>query len=336
MRLIDRPGRAVLAIGLCLLAAFVLSFAFGRYSVTPVQVARILIGRVVPLRRTWTPEMEAVVLRIRMPRIAMACLVGGCLATAGAAYQGVFQNPMASPDTLGASSGAALGAALAILWGCSAQWIALFAFASGIATVAIVFFIAARAPGPRVTNLILAGIMLGALLSAGISYVKLIADPTNQLPQITYWLMGSLAGVRPGDARALLPMAIGLVPLHLVRWRLNLLTLGDGQAHALGVRVNRLRLLVVACATVVTAASVSVGGVIGWVGLVIPHLCRKLVGCNYLHLLPASALMGATFLLVVDGAARNLLAVEIPIGILTAVVGAPFFLYLLCRRERAL
>ena len=331
------PRQILFVIGLSLCAAFILSFTFGRYEITAEQVLKILINRIVPLEKTWTTEMETVVLRIRMPRSAMACLVGCCLSTAGASYQGVFQNPMASPDILGASSGAAFGAALAIFLGCSSQWIMLAAFLSSIVTVLIVFLVALRAPGSRVVNLVLSGIMMGTLLTAGISYIKLVADPANQLPQITYWLMGSLAGVQQGDlVRVFAPMAMGLLPLYLVRWRINILTLGDDHAHALGVNANLLRLLVMICSTLITAASVSVSGVIGWVGLVIPHLCRKLVGGNYLYLLPASALMGALFLLAVDGAARNLVAVEIPIGILTAFIGAPFFIYLICKREKTL
>lgn len=331
------PRRVLCALSLFLLIVFILSFTVGRYAVTVENTVKILISRIVPLEKTWTPEMETVILRIRMPRIIMACLVGCCLSAAGACYQGVFQNPMASPDILGASSGAAFGAALAILLGGSSQQIILAAFFCSLAAVLIVFLIALRARGLRVVNLILSGIMLGSLLTAGTSYIKLIADPSNQLPQITYWLMGSLADTQRKDLqRAFGPMLFGLIPLLLVRWRLNLLTLGDEDAQALGVNVNLLRLLVIVCATIITAASVSVSGVIGWVGLVIPHLCRKLTGGNYLYLLPASSLMGAAFLLITDSVARNLLAVEIPIGILTAVIGAPFFMCLILRREQSL
>jgi iron complex transport system permease protein len=200
-----------------------------------------------------------------------------------------------------------------------------------------VFFIAQRAPGLRVVNLILAGIMIGSLFTAGTSYIKLVADPSNQLPAITYWMMGSLSGVKLRDAAFIaVPMAVGLIPLFLLRWQINLLTLGDEEARTLGVNTNRLRFLVIVCATLVTAASVSVSGVIGWVGLVIPHLSRKLVGSNYRYLLPASMLAGAVFLLLVDDVSRNLLAVEIPIGILTAFIGAPFFIYLISKREKTL
>ena len=281
--------------------------------------------------------MQTIVYNIRLPRILLACLVGCSLSTAGAAYQGVFQNPMASPDILGASSGAAFGAALAILLGASNQGVTLSAFLFSMITICAVFLIAQRAPGMRVVNLILAGIMVSSLFSAGTSYIKLVADPSNQLPAITYWMMGSLSGAKLKDVGlAVLPMALGLIPLFFLRWQLNLLTLGEEEARSLGVNTNRIRVVVIVCATLVTAASISVSGMIGWVGLVIPHLCRKLVGSNYKHLLPASMLAGAAFLLIVDNVARNLLAVEIPIGILTAFIGAPFFIYLLVRKEKTL
>ncbi|MGP1419879.1 MAG: FecCD family ABC transporter permease [Sphaerochaetaceae bacterium] len=332
-----KKGRRAIAVLAVLLAAvFLVSFSFGRYGVPLPQVARILF-RHLGFEKTWTDAMQTVVLNIRLPRIVMACLVGCCLAAAGASYQGVFQNPMASPDILGASNGAAFGAALAILLGASSYAISFWAFAMSLVTVLAVYFIAARAPGHRVVNLILAGIMIGSLFSAGTSYVKLVADPTNQLPQITYWLMGSLSGSRSEHlALAAIPMGIGLAPLLALRWRINLLTLGDDEARTLGVNTDLLRLVVIVCSTLVTAASVAVSGMIGWVGLVVPHLCRKIAGSNYRYLMPASCIGGALFLLIVDNLSRNLMDVEIPIGILTAFVGAPFFVYLICRKEKTL
>lgn len=333
----NSPRRVLLALGIVLAAVFLASFSLGRYGVPPLEVIRILLSRLLPMNATWTREMETVVLNIRLPRILAACMVGCSLSAAGASYQGVFQNPMAAPDILGASSGAAFGAALAILFGASARTIMLAAFASSMVTVCAVFLISQRAPGPRVINLILSGIMISSLFTAGTSYIKLVADPSNQLPQITYWLMGSLSGVKRGDLMLVfVPMALGLLPLMLLRWKINILTLGDEEAHTLGVNTNILRFIVIVCSTLVTAASVSISGMIGWVGLVIPHLCRKLIGSNYRFLMPASYIAGATFLLIVDDLSRNLLAVEIPIGILTAFIGAPFFIYLICKREKTL
>ena len=333
-RLKGGTNRLLPVLLMILAAVFLLSFCIGRYGVPFDQLIRILVSRVVRLPVTWTAEMEAVVLNIRLPRILLACLVGASLSAAGAAYQGVLQNPMASPDILGASTGAGFGAALAIFIGASSYFITIGAFCMSLIVIGAVYLIGIRAPGHPVVNLILAGIMVSSLFQAGTSYIKLVADPNNQLPQITYWLMGSLAGATMREVKfAALPMAIGLLPLFLLRWRINLLTMGDEEARTLGVNANALRLCVIVSATLVTAASVSVSGVIGWVGLVIPHLCRRLGGSDYKFVMPASMLLGAAFLLVVDDISRNLLAVEIPIGILTAFVGAPFFLYLILRRD---
>ena len=315
-----------------LLALFLLSFVVGRYGVPLGQVVRILLSGVLPLGQTWTDNMAIAVLNVRLPRILLACLVGCGLSAAGTGYQTVFQNPMAAPDILGASSGACFGAALAILTGQSAVMITVFAFLASLLSVALVYLVGNHTRGNRVVNLLLAGIMVGSLFSACTSYIKLVADPTNQLPQITYWLMGSLSGTRMGTVRfAAVCMAVGLVPLLLLRWRMNLLTLSPDEARAMGVHTDRLRLAVILSSTVLTAAAVSVSGMIGWVGLVIPHLSRRIVGSDCRRLMPMSCLFGAAFLLLVDDMARCLTATEIPIGILTAFVGAPFFIYLMVR-----
>ncbi len=317
-----------------LLAVFLLSFVLGRYDVPILDVVRILVDRIIPLPETWARNMEIAVVNIRLPRILLVCMVGCCLATSGTAYQSVFQNPMAAPDILGASSGACFGAALAILLGWGQSGIVASAFAFSLLTVALVYLIGRRARGREAVNILLAGVMVSSLFSSGTSYIKLVADPSNELPAITYWLMGSFSGASmPDVAFACIPMALGLIPLLLTRWRINILSVGDDEAATMGVNTRRLRLLVILCATLMTAASVAVSGMIGWVGLVIPHLCRKLVGNDCRKLLPASMLMGALFLLVVDNISRNLLMTEIPIGILTAFVGAPFFIYLMTRKE---
>ena len=315
-----------------LLALFLLSFVMGRYGVPLGQVVRILLSGMLPLEQTWTGNMAIAVLNVRLPRILLACLVGCGLSAAGTGYQTVFQNPMAAPDILGASSGACFGAALAIMTGQSAVMITVFAFLASLLSVALVYLVGNHTRGNRVVNLLLAGIMVGSLFSACTSYIKLVADPTNQLPQITYWLMGSLSGTRMGTVRfAAVCMAVGLVPLLLLRWRMNLLTLSPDEARAMGVHTERLRLAVILSSTVLTAAAVSVSGMIGWVGLVIPHLSRRIVGSDCRRLMPMVCLFGAAFLLLVDDMARCLTATEIPIGILTAFVGAPFFIYLMVR-----
>ena len=315
-----------------LLALFLLSFVMGRYGVPLGQVVRILLSGMLPLEQTWTDNMAIAVLNVRLPRILLACLVGCGLSAAGTGYQTVFQNPMAAPDILGASSGACFGAALAIMTGQSAVMITVFAFLASLLSVALVYLVGNHTRGNRVVNLLLAGIMVGSLFSACTSYIKLVADPTNQLPQITYWLMGSLSGTRMGTVKfAAVCMAVGLEPLLLLRWRMNLLTLSPDEARAMGVHTDRLRLAVILSSTVLTAAAVSVSGMIGWVGLVIPHLSRRIVGSDCRRLMPMSCLFGAAFLLLVDNMARCLTATEIPIGILTAFVGAPFFIYLMVK-----
>jgi len=320
-----------------LFVTVIISFMLGRYSISLKELFNILFSRVIPIDTFWSEQMEVVVFNIRLPRILMACLVGCCLSAAGAAYQGVFQNPMAAPDILGASSGAAFGAALAILLGASSRLIMAAAFLFSLLTVGLVYMLSLRTKGNKVIGLILSGIMISSLFSAGTSFIKLVADPSNQLPAITYWLMGSLSGTTKKElVLAAVPMAIGLIGLYLLRWRINILTLGDDEARTIGVNTNLVRLSVIVCSTLITAASVSVSGMIGWVGLVIPHLSRKVIGNNYRFLMPASMIFGALFLLMVDNISRNLLAVEIPLGILTAFVGAPFFIYLLTRKGETL
>ena len=327
----------LILLGIGLLISLIGSVTLGRYPIGWKELGGILASRVMDVQPFWTKTQESLLLQHRLPRIFLACLVGGSLACAGGAYQGVFQNPMAAPDILGASSGAAFGAALAILLKMPGTFIMIFAFCGSLVTVALVMFVASRAKGKQVLGLILAGIMVSSLISSGTSLIKLAADPEDQLPAITYWLMGSLNGTAPTDVWfALVPMSAGLLPLFLLRWRINLLTLGDEEARTMGVNARRLRAAVILCATLVTAAAVSVSGVIGWVGLVVPHLTRRMVGNNYQRLLPASALFGAIFLLLVDNFSRNLFAAEIPIGILTSFIGAPFFLYLITREGERL
>jgi len=319
----------------CLLLAVVLgSFLLGRYPISPGQVLGISFSRIFPIEPFWTAQMETVFFNIRLPRILLAGMVGACLAGAGAAYQGVFQNPMAAPDVLGASSGAAFGAILAIILGLGQQGITGCAFGCSLLTVLLVMTLGRRVRGNPVTGLVLSGIMISSLFSAGTSYLKLVADPNEQLPAITYWLMGSLAGSKNSDVRfALVPMGIGLVTLLMLRSPLNLLTMGDDEARTIGLNVRRYRALAVLAATLVTASAVAVSGMIGWVGLVIPHMARRLTGSNYRVLMPASMLLGATFLVAVDNLSRTVWSSELPIGILTAFVGAPFFIFLLTRRD---
>ena len=323
----------LLSLSIFLLAVILISFGLGKYPIEIKQVLGIIFSRIFNIEQFWTDNMETIFFKIRLPRILLACLVGCCLSAAGAVYQGIFLNPMAAPDILGASHGAAFGAAIAIYFYRSSREVTISAFIFSLFTVFLVYFISKRTKGNKVLGLILAGIMISSLFSSATSFIKLVADPNDQLPAITYWLMGSLSGAKMSDVTfALLPMCIGLVPLILLSWHINILTIGDDEARTMGINTKLIRLITIISATLITSASVAVSGMIGWVGLVIPHLSRKLVGNNFVYLLPTSMIFGATFLLLVDNISRNLWTSEIPIGILTSFVGAPFFIYLITRR----
>lgn len=333
---IRRARLVTVAAAALLLVLAAVSLMLGRYPIDPAQAVLMLVDRVVPVERVWTNQQATLFFNVRLPRIALACMVGASLSAAGAAFQGTFRNPLVSPDVLGASQGAALGAAAALLAGAGSFAVSAWAFAAAMATVAVVMLVSARARASEHSlTVVLVGVMVSSLCQAGVSFAKLVADPSNQLPAITYWLMGSLTGARMADVLfAAVPMAAGAAVLLALRWRINLLTMGDDEARTMGVNARRLRMAVMVAATLLTAASVSVSGMIGWVGLVIPHVARMLIGCDYRRLLPASMLLGASFLLVVDNVSRLAYTAEIPIGILTAFLGAPFFLYLIMTRRR--
>ena len=326
----------IVLLAFAMIIAIIGSFAFGRYPVALRDLCGIFLSRLpfIHIDQFWSDVQAIAIWNIRLPRVLLAVLVGSCLSAAGAAYQGVFQNPIAAPDILGASAGAGFGAALAIFLGMSKAGITAFAFAASLLTVLLVFTIGNRVKAEKTLGLVLAGIMISSLFQAGTSFIKLVADPNNKLPAITYWLMGSLTGADKYELSFIIwPMLLGMIPLWLLRWRLNVITMGDGEARAMGVDAVKVRLAIVFSATLLTAAAVSVSGMIGWVGLVIPHMTRRLVGSDYRFLLPASVLAGGTFMLLVDDISRNLASMEIPIGILTAVIGAPFFLLLIMRRD---
>lgn len=316
---------------LALLVVFFVSFNLGRYDgISLGQTARIMLSRILPLDATWPEEFEKVIVYIRFPRIFSAIIIGAALAVAGAAYQTVFKNPLVSPDILGASAGASLGAAGAIFLGLRAPYIQIFAFVLAIVAVTVTVAVGEHVKRDPILALVLAGVFISSLASALVSLLKFLADPNDKLPAITYWLMGSLANIKLEDIGwAAIPMVVSAVPLVLLRWRLNVLSLGDDEAKALGVETGRLRMLVIVCATLLTASAISIGGLIGWVGLVIPHMVRMALGPNNTYLLPASMLAGGTFLLLVDDLARTITTTEIPLGVLTAIIGAPFFISLI-------
>lgn len=325
-----RPRRGLSA-GLAA-ALVVLCFAavlIGPYGLTPGEVMAALLGR-------GDAQARIVVWNIRLPRVAAAVLVGAALAAAGASYQALFRNPLVSPDILGVSAGAGLGAVAGIFLSLPVAAIQGAAFAGGMAAVGLVTLVASMVRNTdRTLTLVLVGVVIGALAGALTSLLKVLADPYDQLPAITFWLLGSLASITGADILPALPMVLlGLIPLGLMRWQINVLSMGDEDARALGVEAGRTRFLVIAAATLITASVTALAGVVGWVGLVIPHIARMLVGPGFGRLLPISALIGAGYMLIVDTVARSMAAIEIPLGVLTAMIGAPFFVWLLARGRR--
>ncbi len=318
------------------LVVVIAALCVGKYLISPADVFDVIWARITGGPLTADPTADTVVFNIRLPRILAALLVGAALAAAGATFQGMFRNPLVSPDILGVSAGASLGAILGIFTSQTVWVIQAMTFVGGLFTVALVMAIgAAVRRHDAILVLVLVGIAVETLLGSAISLIKILADPYNQLPAITYWLLGSLTAINRADlVSILIPIAIGVAPLYLLRWRLNLLTLSEDEARALGVDTRKLRLLFIVCATLITSAAVSVSGIIGWVGLLIPHMARFLVGPDFSRLLPASLLLGGGYLVLVDTLARTIAGIEVPLGILTAVIGAPFFLWLLATRER--
>lgn len=329
---------AIVLLAALLAVVFLLSLTLGRYGIPVGQLMQIFFGKLAGVTRTWPETVETVLFNVRLPRILCAVMVGAALASSGAAYQGIFKNPMVSPDILGASAGAGFGAALAILNGFSILGIEVTSFLLGLAAVALTCSLS-RAIGKRmnaVLVLVLTGMVVQSLFTAFTSVIKYEADPNNKLPEITYWLMGGLnSSTNKQVVMMLVPFIVGLIPLFLLRWKINVLSFGEEEAQALGVDTRKIRMVLILSSTLLTSASIAVSGMIGWVGLIIPHLARLLVGPNYKTLIPASTVLGAVFLLAVDDIARTVLATEIPLGILTSIIGAPFFIYLLFQGRSA-
>lgn len=317
------------AIGLLLIISITISICLGRY---PVSVSDLL--SYIFTGQTSDASLPTVLLNVRLPRILGALITGGVLAIAGTTYQGIFRNPMVSPDILGITSGAGFGAALAILLSLNVFGIQLLSFAFGLGAVSLSYSIS-RVLGKNndtILMLVLSGMMISSLFGAFISLIKYIADPDSKLPAITFWLMGSLSNLTLKDVVNMIPsLIVGTVPLFALGWRLNVLSFGEEEAKTLGVNTNRLRLIVIVASSLITASVVSVTGLIGWVGLIIPHFARFIIGPDHQKLLPFSFLLGALFMLWVDNIARSATSLEIPIGIITAIIGAPFFLLFLAK-----
>jgi len=301
----------------------------GRFPISPLDVILTLLS---PLNSDFTvsPAITSIVFNIRLPRIIAAMLVGASLAIAGAAFQGIFKNPLVSSDILGVSAGSGFGACLVILLAAGNWMIQIFAFLFGMISVSITYLISKSYKTGDILVLVLCGVAISAFFNALISGAKFVADPYDKLPQIVYWLLGSLSAINMDNLLVItMPIFLGIIVLLLLRWKLNVLAMGDEEAQSLGINPQKFRAIIIVACTLVTSAAVSVSGIIGWVGLLVPHIARMIVGPDHKVLLPASLSIGASFLLLIDNISRTIIAIEIPIGILTAIIGVPIFLYLL-------
>ncbi|GAA5198868.1 iron ABC transporter permease [Arthrobacter gyeryongensis] len=332
-----REPAVVVPIGLAalfLVAAALVALAVGRYSVPLGHVVEILASRLAPFPNDASGTEQNVVLLVRMPRILLAALVGGGLALGGAALQAVFRNPLVSPEIIGVSAGASFGGALALLLGLESALLVTGSFAFGLLALATLFLITSGRGGTPMLMVVLGGVVTGSFFSALVALVTYVADPNTTLPAIVFWLLGSVATATYTKVLvAVIPILAGAVVLLALRWRINVLSLGDDDAAALGVRPRSLRWVVLLAVALIVAGAVAVSGAVSWVGLVIPHLARMWVGPDHRVLLPVSFLLGAAYIVLVDTVARTATAGEIPLGVLTALIGAPVF-FLLLRRNR--
>ncbi len=328
------PARLQVFLVVLLAAISLVSLMSGQMDIQSGTVFKILASKILPVEAAWPETLESIIIDVRLPRLLAGLLIGAGLSISGAAFQGLFRNPLVSPHILGVSAGAGFGAALAILFFGNIFMVQLLSFAFGLIAVWMTYALSRTYRSTPVLMLVLAGIIVGALFSAATSLLKYIADPINQMPSIVFWLLGSLNNASNKDIAVVGPIILaGTVCLFLIRWRINLLTMGEEDARSLGVDTGKIRGIIIISATFISAAAVCISGIIGWVGLVIPHIGRILVGADNKHLLPVATLIGAIYLVSVDTIARTAMETEVPIGILTAMVGAPVFAYLL-RKNR--
>lgn len=336
MRKLSCPVLITLLVVL-LVVVFFIALCAGRYSIRVTEVVRILASSVFDVTQTWDDKAYGVIFTLRLPRTIGAVLVGAALSLAGAAYQGVFKNPLVSPDLLGVSSGACVGAAIAILLGMNSLGVQTLAFAVGIGAVTLTMLIPRLFRSSSMMMLVLSGVIVRGMMDSVVGIIKYIADPETQLADITYWTLGSLVKVLSSDLFAIAPViAAGCLMVLLLSWRINILSLGEQEARALGVHVGFVRGVVIICSTLLTASAVCVCGTIGWVGLVIPHLSRITVGQDNTKSIPVSLLMGAIFMVAIDTLARVLTSLELPLSILTGIIGAPFYFMVLAGQRMSL
>ncbi|MCL1828428.1 MAG: iron ABC transporter permease [Oscillospiraceae bacterium] len=332
----DKPDKKWPLLLILPAAAFLFSFSVGRFSITIPDLLHTIFYHFADPARIIDPNMETVLFNIRLPRVLVALIIGGGLSIAGASYQGMFKNPMVSPDILGASAGAGFGACVAMLMGMSTVYVQMLSFCGGVIAVALAATATKSFSRDATLGLVLGGIMVSTLFQSGTSAIKLLADADNKLPQITFWLMGSFNTMNNRRLFSiLLPMGAGFITLFLMRWHLNVLSFGEEEARSLGIKTRRVRMLVIMASTLITASCVSVCGMVGWVGLVIPHLGRTIAGPDYKRLIPVCVILGSTFLLMVDNVARMAFSVELPIGILTSFIGVPFFFFIFKNNSKA-
>lgn len=327
----SRVVRVSVVVVLCMGIAIV-ALGVGRYRVSPVDIVMMLVSKVFPVAPAWAPQAATVVFDVRMPRILLSLLIGGGLAISGGVLQGVFRNPLVSPDVIGVSAGASLGGVLALSLGLGSPVLVISAFAFGMLALLMVLTIGRLARVDSLIMIVLGGVVVGAFFSALVSLTTYLADPYTTLPSIVFWLLGSLATTTYAKlAIAAGPILGGTAVMYALRWRLNVLSLGDDDARALGVKPETTRLVLLSSVALVTAGTVAVAGVIGWIGLLVPHLARMWTGSDHRVLLPVSFFCGAGYLTLIDTMARSMSAGEVPLGVITAVIGAPFFLFLLLR-----
>lgn len=322
---------------LVLMLAIVIALSTGQYNVSFRNVLRILLGFVFPIEKTWDDTMYRVVIYSRLPRIVAAVLVGGALALAGSSYQGVFRNPLVSPDLLGVSHGASVGAATSIILGLGYWGNMTLAFVFGLIAVVFAVLIPKILNKQSTITLVLSGVIVGGFFSSVLGLLKYIADADTELAEITYWQLGSLSKVKPDTLYYMIPPIVIFSLLTLMlRWRINVISLGDKESKALGINLFKERGMIIVCSTILTAASICISGTIGWIGLVMPHLARMMVGQDNARVLPAAMLLSGIFLVFVDTLARNLTGAEIPLSIITGFVGTPFFTFVLIKQKKSI
>ncbi|WP_210253247.1 iron ABC transporter permease [Beijerinckia sp. L45] len=325
----------VLVLSAILLLLGLLSLGIGRYMIDPRTVFHVLIQHLMDLPSVGSPTEQAIVLNIRPPRIFAAIVVGAALSASGAAYQTMFRNPLVSPEILGVAAGAGFGASIGILLGVGVGLLEILSFGCGLLAALLALAIGRLVGNGSLSILVLGGIVIGAMFGALIAATQYFANPETTLPEITFWLFGSLGRATFASLQVpALIVALCLAALYAVRWPLTVLAAGDDEARTMGINLGLTWSVVIAASTLMTATVVSLAGIIGWVGLVVPHLARFIVGPSFTRLLPASILIGAIYLLAVDDVARSASPLDLPLGILTALVGAPFFILLLMKLGR--